>query len=71
MKKDKKKTKKDERNCIKFCVQNKIKCGRTFEIMTVAFGNSTMSRKQVQLWYNQVKEGREDVNDDSRSGHLS
>ena len=27
-----------------------------------------MSRKQVQLWYNRFKEGREDVNDDSRLG---
>ena len=36
--------------------------------MTVAFGESTTSRTQVQLWYNKLKEGREDVNDDARSG---
>ena len=33
-------------------------------MLTVAFGESTMSRTQVQLWYNQFKEGREDVNDE-------
>ena len=30
-------------------------------MVTVAFGESTMSRTQVQLWYNRFKEGREDV----------
>ena len=39
-------------------------CARTFEMLTVAFCASTMSRTQVQLWYNRFKEGREDVNDD-------
>ena len=40
----------DQRNCIiKFCVKNKIKFARTFKMFTVAFGESTMSRTQVQL----------------------
>ena len=30
-----------------------------------------MSRTQVQLWYNQFKEGREDVNDDAHPDHPS
>ena len=58
----------DQRNCIKFCVKNEIKCARTFEMLTVAFGVSTMSRTQVQLRYNRFKEGRENVNDDARPG---
>ena len=37
-------------------------------MLTVAFGDSTMSRIQVQLWYNRFNEGREDVNDDARPG---
>ena len=37
-------------------------------MLTVAFGESTISRTQVQLWYNRFKEGREDVKDDGRSG---
>ena len=56
----------DQRNCIKFCVQNEIKYATTFEMLTVAFGKSTMSRTQVQLSYNQFKEGREGVNDNQQ-----
>ena len=40
-------------------------------MLAVAFGESTMSRTQVQLWYNRFKEGREDVNDDARLGRPS
>ena len=46
--------------------RNDITCARTFEMLTVAFDESTMSRTQVQLWYNRIKEGREDVDDDAR-----
>ena len=35
-------------------------------MLTVAFGESTMSRTQVQLWYKRFKEGEENVNDDDR-----
>ena len=61
----------DQRNCIKFFVKNLIKCARTFEMLTVTFGESTMSRTQNQLWYNRFKEGREDINDDARPGRSS
>ena len=38
----------DPRNCIQFCVKNKIKCLRTwFEMLTVTFGLSTLKRTQV------------------------
>ena len=40
-------------------------------MLTVAFGESTMSRTQIQLWYNRFKEGREDVNGDAGPGRLS
>ena len=40
-------------------------------MLTVEFGESTISRTQVQLWYNRFKEGREDVNDDARPGRPS
>ena len=43
-----------------------MKYARMFEILTVAFDESTTSRTQVQLWYNLFKEGREDVNKDAR-----
>ena len=34
-------------------------------MLTVGFGESTMSRTQVQLGHNRFKEGRESVNDDA------
>ena len=37
-------------------------------MLTVAFGESTMSKSQIQVWYNRFKVGREDVIDDARSG---
>ena len=58
-------------NCIKFCLKNEIQCPRTFEMLSVTFRESTVSRTQVQLWYNRFKESRENVNDDARSGRPS
>ena len=48
--------------------ESQSKCAWTFEILTLAFGESTMIRTQVQLWYNQFKEGRKDVNDGAHPG---
>ena len=61
----------NQRNWIKFCVKNEMKYARTFKILTVAFGESTMSRTQVQLWYKRFKESREDINNDARPGRPS
>ena len=35
-------------------------------MLTMAIGESTMSRTQVKFWYKRFKEGRENVNDDDR-----
>ena len=51
--------------------KNEIKCANTFELLTVAFEESTMSRTQVQLWQNRFKEDRGDVNDSARPGRSS
>ena len=40
-------------------------------MLTLVFRESTMSRTHVHLWYNQFKEGREDVNDDAHPGRPS
>ena len=60
----------DQRNCIQVCVKNEIKCAPTFEILTVAFRESTMRITQVQLSYNRLQGGR-DVNADAPTGHPS
>ncbi len=61
----------DQRSCIKFCVKNGIKCSKTLEMLTVACGESTLSKKNVYKWYKLFTEGREDVNDDARCGRPS
>ena len=43
---------------LSFVSKNEIKFARTFEMLTVAYGESTMSKTQVQLWYNRFQEGR-------------
>ena len=43
----------------------------TFEMLTVAFGESIMSRTQVQLLYKRFKQGQEDIIDDACPGLLS
>ena len=40
-------------------------------MLTVTFGESAMSRIQIQLWYNRFKENREYINEDARPGHKS
>ena len=50
---------------LNFVWKNEIKYARIFEMLTVAFGESTISRTQVQLWYNRFTESREDINDDA------
>ena len=40
-------------------------------MLTVAFGEFTMSRTQVTLPYNRHNQGREDDSDDARSGRIS
>ena len=57
------KKKMDQRICIKLCVKNKMKCSKAIEMMTVAFGESTLVKKHVYKWYKRFTEGIEGVND--------
>ena len=41
------------------------------KVLTTAFGNSTLSQKNVYKWYKLFTEGREDVDDETRPGHLN
>ncbi|KYN14915.1 hypothetical protein ALC57_12869, partial [Trachymyrmex cornetzi] len=34
----------EQRVCINFCVKNGIKCSKTLEMLTVAYGESTLSK---------------------------
>ena len=56
---------KNGKNFIKFCVTNEIKWAKTFQMLTVDFVESTMTKTQVQLWYNRFKESQENIDDDA------
>ena len=49
----------------------KLNLQRHLKCKVWRFGESTINRTQVYLWYNWFKQGPEDVNDNNRSGHLS
>ncbi|UYV67460.1 hypothetical protein LAZ67_5000695 [Cordylochernes scorpioides] len=55
------------RTCIKFCVENEIKCADAFRMLTVAYGEATLDRSNVYRWYKMFSEGRENVNDEERA----
>ena len=40
----------DQRSCIEFCVKNKIKCAKTFEMSSVAFGESCSPEHVNNRW---------------------
>ncbi|XP_011146696.2 putative uncharacterized protein FLJ37770 [Harpegnathos saltator] len=61
----------DQRVCLKFCVKNGIKCSEAFKMLKKAFGDNTMSQPRVYEWYKRFQEGREDIEDDARSGRPS
>ena len=61
----------DQRVCLKFCVKNAIKCSEAFKMLQKAFGGDTMSKPRVYEWYKRFQEGREDIEDDARSGRPS
>ena len=61
----------EQRSAIKFCFRNEISAAETLRMLRKAFGNSTMSQKNVYKWYKDFKEGRERVDDLERSGRPS
>lgn len=61
----------EQRCCIKFCVRNYISCAETFRMLQKAYGDQTLSQRNVYKWYKQFKEGREQVDDEIRPGRPS
>jgi len=53
---------------IKFCVKLNKSATETFASLTEAYGDATLSRTMVFKWHKAFKEGRENVEDDPRSG---
>ena len=61
----------EQRSAIKFCLQYEISVAETFRMMQKAFGDLTMSQKNVYKWYKDFKEDRERVDYLERPGRPS
>ncbi|UYV62214.1 hypothetical protein LAZ67_1008240 [Cordylochernes scorpioides] len=59
------------KNLYQILCENEIKCADAFRMLTVAYGEATLDRSNVYRWYKMFSEGREDVNDEERSGRPS
>ena len=40
----------EQRVGIKFCVKNGIQCSKALEMLTIAYSESTLSKKNVHKW---------------------
>jgi transposase len=58
----------EQRMNVKFCVKLNKSPSETLEMLKSVYGESTMSKSNVFKWHKRFREGREDVNDDERSG---
>jgi len=58
----------EQRINIKFCVKIGKCASETLALLMVAYGEYAMKKLSVFEWHRQLKEGREDVQDDPRSG---
>ena len=61
----------EQRSAIKFCLRDEISVADTFRMLQKAFGDLSMSQKNVYKWYKDFKEGRERVDDLERPGRPS
>ncbi|XP_065650406.1 protein GVQW3-like [Hydra vulgaris] len=61
----------EQRSAIQFCLRNDISAAETYRMLQKAFGEETMSQKNVYKWYKDFKEGRERVDDLERFGRPS
>ena len=58
----------EQRNTIKFCVKLGKTATETSKMLRDVYGDSSMSRTRVFEWHKRFVEGREDVEDDPKSG---
>ncbi|XP_046391486.1 protein GVQW3-like [Ischnura elegans] len=61
----------EQRYAIKNCVKLQKTAKETFDLLTEAFKDDCLSYSQVKKWHKSLKEGREEVADEARSGRPS
>ena len=61
----------EQRSAIKFCLRIEISVAETFRMLQKAFGDLTISQKNVYKSYKDFKEGRDRVDDLERPGRPS
>jgi hypothetical protein len=60
----------EQRINIKFCVKIGKSASETLALLTLAYGEYSMKKSSVFEWNRRFKGGREDVQEDPRSGQL-
>jgi len=58
----------EQRNAIKFCVKLNKSATEAFASLIETYGDAALSRTVAFKWHKAFKEGRENVEDDPRSG---
>lgn len=61
----------EQRYAVKFCVKLEKSATETLAMMQRAYGNDALSKAQVFRWHKMLKEGREGVEDEQRTGRPS
>jgi transposase len=61
----------EQRIAIKFCFKLGKNTTETVQMLKTAYGDQALSKSQVCRWFKLLKEGREDVQDEARSGRPS
>ena len=59
------------RDINKTSAKNEIKCSKTLEMLTVAYGECTLRPNNIFEWDKLFTEGQEDLNDDVHTGRCS
>jgi len=58
----------EQRLAIKFCFKARKSAMETVQMVNAAYGDQALSRLNVFRWYERFRDGREDSEDDPRSG---
>ncbi|KAG8233976.1 hypothetical protein J437_LFUL014495 [Ladona fulva] len=58
----------EQRANIKFCVKLGKTDDETCQLIQRVYGTEALSKKQIKKWFNRFRDGRESIEDDSRSG---